>query len=99
MAALGLICVTQTLSQKHEGAPGFGVHSSEVAGHGLHCLAAHGILVMRPGIEPASPALQGRFLTSGLTREVPVPQLNGIYSLIDGKNNLNEQLHDSLFAA
>ena len=33
---------------------------------------ACGILVPQPGIEPKSPALQGRFLTTGLiTREVP----------------------------
>ena len=32
--------------------------------HGLSCSAACGILVPRPGIEPASLALQGRFLTA-----------------------------------
>ena len=36
-----------------------------VVAHGLSCSAARGILVSRPGIEPASPALQGRFLTTG----------------------------------
>ena len=34
--------------------------------HGLSCSAACGILVPRPGIEPASLALQGRLLTTGL---------------------------------
>ena len=32
---------------------------------GLSCSAACGILVPRSGIEPMSPALQGRFLTTG----------------------------------
>ena len=31
---------------------------------GLSCPAACGILVPRPGMEPASPALEGRFLTT-----------------------------------
>ena len=34
-------------------------------GHRLSCSSACGILVSRPGIEPPSPALQGRFLTTG----------------------------------
>ena len=33
--------------------------------HGLSCPKACRILVPRPGIEPASPALEGRFLTTG----------------------------------
>jgi len=32
---------------------------------GLSGLVAHGILVLQPGIESMSPALQGRFLTTG----------------------------------
>ena len=36
-----------------------------VAAHGLSCSAACGILVPQPGIEPASPGLQGGFLTTG----------------------------------
>ena len=32
--------------------------------HGLSCPAARGILVPRPGINPASPALEGGFLTA-----------------------------------
>ena len=31
----------------------------------LNCPTAHGILVPGPGIEPASPALAGGFLTTG----------------------------------
>ena len=38
---------------------------SVVAARGLSCPAACGILVPCPGIEPPSPALEGRFLTSG----------------------------------
>ena len=34
-------------------------------------LVACGILFLRPGIEPTSPALQGRFLITGPPREVP----------------------------
>ena len=37
---------------------------SVVAARGLSCPAACGILVPRPGIEPASSALEGGFLTS-----------------------------------
>ena len=33
--------------------------------HGLSCPLACGILVPQPGIQPASPALEGRFLTPG----------------------------------
>ena len=43
--------------------------SSVVAAHRLSCPAACGILVPRPGIrdriEPASPALEGGFFTTG----------------------------------
>ena len=38
---------------------------SVVVVHGLSCSLAHGILVPRPGIESASLALGGRFLTTG----------------------------------
>ena len=33
--------------------------------HGLSCAKSCGVLVPRPGIESPSPALEGRFLTSG----------------------------------
>ena len=39
--------------------------ASVVAVHRLSCPAACGILVPRPGIEPASPAQEGGFLTTG----------------------------------
>ena len=38
---------------------------SVVANRELSCPTACGILVPGPGIEPASPALKGRYLTSG----------------------------------
>ena len=38
---------------------------SVVAAHGLSCPAACGLLVSRPGIKCTSPALEGRFLTTG----------------------------------
>ena len=38
---------------------------SVVAARGLSCPAACGILVLRSGIEPASPALEGGFFTTG----------------------------------
>ena len=37
----------------------------ESALHRLSCSSAYGVLVSWPGIEPASSALQGRFLTTG----------------------------------
>ena len=41
------------------------VQDSLVAARELSSLAACGILVPRPGVAPAFPELQGRFLTSG----------------------------------
>ena len=38
---------------------------SVVAVRELSCPTAWGILVLQPGIEPASPALEGGFLTTG----------------------------------
>ena len=37
---------------------------------GLRSPAVCGVLVPRPGIEPVSPALDGRFLTSGPPRRL-----------------------------
>ena len=42
-----------------------GAQASLVVAHRLSCLAACGILVSQPGIEPTSAALEGRFLTTG----------------------------------
>ena len=52
-----VVCGTQSLSLRRVG--------SVVAGHGLSCPTACGILVSRPGIKAASPALEGRFFTTG----------------------------------
>ena len=38
-------------------------HRSRVVVHECSCLAAHGILVPWPGVEPESPALEGRLFT------------------------------------
>ena len=46
---------------------------SVVAACRLSCPTACGILVPRPGIEPASPALEGGFLTTGPPGKSPHP--------------------------
>ena len=51
----GSLAVTQAAGQA----------ASVAAACGPSCFMARGILVPRPGIELASPALQGGFLTSG----------------------------------
>ena len=56
-AVAGFLCITQDLSLQ-------GAGSAAVA-HGLSCPMACGILVPQPGIEPAPPTLEGRFLTTG----------------------------------
>ena len=43
---------------------------SLVGAQGLSCPVAHGTLAPGPGIEPASPELQGRFLTTGPSGEI-----------------------------
>ena len=47
--------------------------SSSVAEYGLSCPTAGGVLVPQLGIEPAFPALQGGFLTTGPQGEFPKP--------------------------
>jgi len=54
---------------------------SVLAAHRFSCLEACGILAPLPGMEPASLALQGRFLT---TREVPN---NSFLTYIFGEGN------------
>ena len=49
--------------------------SSLLEAHVLSCSVACGILIPQPGIEPMSPALQGRFLTTGLLGKSPPPPL------------------------
>ena len=57
VAVLGLLSSCGTQALEHTG--------PVVAVRGLSCPAACAILVPRPGIEPASPALAGGFLTTG----------------------------------
>ena len=38
---------------------------SKTVAHGFSCPEAYGILVPGPGVKPASPALEGGFLTTG----------------------------------
>ena len=59
VAACGILSSCGRGSPEHVG--------SAAVAHGLSCLAARGILVSRPGIEPASLALECRFLTTGPT--------------------------------
>ena len=55
------------------GVPGFSV----VVLGGLNCSTARGILPPGPGTEPVSPALQGRFLTTGpLDKSLSLVKLN-----------------------
>ena len=58
-----------------------------VAVFGLSCSVAHGTLVPRPGVEPASLASQGRFLTTGPPGMPPSPHADtptppGVHSFI-----------------
>jgi hypothetical protein len=48
-----------------------GMQPSLVIVHVPYCPTACGILVPQPGVEPASPALEGGFLTTRPTSEVP----------------------------
>ena len=48
---------------------------SMVEARGLSCCVAHGILVSQSGTEPASPALQGGFLTTGLPGTSPLSRI------------------------
>ena len=65
------------LSKRGPWAPG--PLASAASALGLSCSTAHGIFVLRPGTEPSSPPLQGRFFTTGL-RDVP-PQSSSPLSL------------------
>ena len=46
---------------------------SVVVAQGLSCPAECGILVLRPGIKPTSPSLEGGFLTNGSPVKSPHP--------------------------
>ena len=43
----------------------FPLGGGAAASHGLSCPLVHGIFIPQPGMEHASPALEGRFLTTG----------------------------------
>ena len=58
-----VVCGTQALSLRRM--------SSIVVMHGLSCPASCGNLVPRPGIELASPALEGGFFTTGPPEKSP----------------------------
>ena len=65
LASLGLSCSTWESSLCHVGYFGAVPAGSVVVAHRPSCLEACGILVPLPGMEPVSPAPQGRFLTTG----------------------------------
>ena len=69
LAASGLRCIIWVLSlwctDSLVAAHVLQSWGSVVAAHGFSCSVTCGILVPRPVIEPTSPALQGRFLTTG----------------------------------
>ena len=64
LAALGLHCIARAFSS-------WGAWASLVAACRLGCPVAGGIFVLRPGTTSASPALAGRFLTTGPPRKSP----------------------------
>ena len=43
---------------------------------GFSCSVAYGVLVPQPGIKPVSPALQGRFFTTGPPGKSPSPSVS-----------------------
>ena len=61
--------------------------ASLVAAHRLSCPAACRILVPCPGIEPASPALEGRFFTTAPPgKSLPVTLLGNFFLLLPQKD-------------
>ena len=63
-----LRCIIRDLSLQHTG--------SVVAVCGLNCPPSCGIFVPQPGVKPAAPALQGRFLTSGPPGKLPSSEVD-----------------------
>ena len=61
VAACGLLPSCGAWAPEHTG--------SLVVARRLGCPKVYGILVPRPEMEPMSPALEGRFLTSGLPKK------------------------------
>ena len=66
---------------------------SLVVTHRLSCPLAYGILIPRPGIEPVSPVLEGRFLTTGPPGKSPRRFLKGLVNqecVLFINDNLND---------
>ena len=63
---------------------------STVAVRGLSCCTACGILVPQPGVELASPALGGRFLTTG-------PPGKSVYRNIDSIKDFEKMRKAGIF--
>ena len=94
----GLSCGMWDLSLRHTGSSlqrtGFslvvvqapGCAGSVVVVRGLSCPTSCGILVLQPGFEPASPALEGRFLTTGPPGKSQFTYLKIITVYLSGKN-------------
>ena len=61
---------------------------SVVAVSGLSCPVACGVLVPSTGIKHVSPALEGRLLSTGPTREIPADIFNtSIFVKVESKKN------------
>ena len=62
-----------------------------VVAHRLSCPKAYGILSPGPGMEPASSALEGRFLTTGPPRKMSLTYIlvQNISTLVWQQNGLN----------
>ena len=71
-------------------APGLWGTGSVVVEHRLSCPEACGILVPRPGIEPVSPALAGKFLTTGPPGKFSNKVLNTQPSIVNYRHNIVE---------
>ena len=71
LAALGLSCIFDAPCRSFPD----GIQNSSAVVLRLSFSAACGILVPQPRIEPASPVLQGRFLTTGPPRKFQKQQV------------------------
>ena len=85
--------VVQSLLLWSPGFPSYTVLASPVATHGFSCPTECGILVPWLGIELASPALEGRFLTTGPPRS---PKLSGAGAVFYLSLSLSLWNHSSL---
>ena len=74
-SAFSLVVARGLCSLRHTGSLIEVQELSSCGAHGLSCPSACGILVPWPRIEPASPALEGRFFTTGPPGKSAVPTL------------------------